>query len=165
MDTFQITTLCFLGIIAFILIGLSIIIHKAIVRHQASTDAHTNLLSRLIEVESAIKSALPAIERNTGAAHGQLAESLPLTAKASVDIAALMVSRLPSLQESISETAHGMSETTKAISGSLAILESLAKTHSEDPVLRRAVALEDEIRRTTAEIAALRKDLSEAVKF
>ena len=165
MDSFQITTLCFLGVIAVCLIGLVIITYRAVVRHQASTDSHTNLLGRLIEVESAIKSALPAIERNTGATHRQLAESLPLTAKASVDIAALIITRLPNLQESASETARGMSETTKALSASLALLESLAKTHGEDSVISRAVALQDELRRSTAEIAALRKDLSEAVKF
>jgi len=183
MDILQTTSLCILVIIAIGLVGLIIIIHKAVVRHQASADAQTHLLGRLIEVEIAIKSALPTMERNTGAAHQQLAESLPVIAKAVGDMSALLASRLPAFQESVSamervnaEVLRGIGETAKTLTTALALLDTLAKTHGDEAVGSRAstlhkaiatnsTALHKELGRVTAEVTALRKDLSEAVKF
>lgn len=201
MDAYQITSLIFLGILVVGLIALIVIVHKAIVRHQASTDAQSKLLGRLVEVESALKSALPAlerntgnaskylgetlpaIERNTGAAHKYLADSLPATAKAVMDLSALAAARLPALQESAAATERsnaeilrGLGETAKTLAAALALLDILAKTHGDEAVRARsstlhkaivssADALHEELRRTTSEIAAMRKDLGEAVKF
>lgn len=128
MDNFQITCLCLLGVITLSFVGFLVLFYKSIVRHQASTDQQTDLLGRLIEVESAIKSALPAIERNTGAAHVQLVENLPLTAKSVSEIAGIMATRLPTLQESMHATERSSREISGATIQAAETLEAIQKS-------------------------------------
>jgi len=192
VDPFQITSLVILGLIAVGLICLIVIIHKATVRHQAATESQTKLLARLIEVESAIKSALPAIERNTGASHKQLAEILPSLAASTVSASQQIAEALPTLvrngtssthllsevmpgiskavessERSASEMARRVPEITLRLGEILSQLVVLTKSHDEKSltVAGKTEGVLEELRRATAEIAALRKDLVEAVKF
>jgi hypothetical protein len=177
MENYQIISLCLLSLIALCFIALIVINYKNIIRQQVSIDAQKNLLDRLIEVESAVKSTLPSIERNTGAAHKQISETLPITAKSSIDMSALLATRLPVLAETLTmtersnrETSRGVVEVVKLLVNVLNILERMAKTHGDEATGVRAIALQtsiesnmeklrQELQRTTAEVTGLQSSI------
>jgi hypothetical protein len=76
VSAFEISIVTLLVLLLIGLTLLTVITHKAILRHQVSTDAQTQLLGCLLEVEGALKAGLPAIERNTGNACDTLSQNL-----------------------------------------------------------------------------------------
>ena len=78
MDAFQVTSLILLSVTTIALLAWLVIGYKSIVRRdEAAKSLQSSLESvhpRLAEMEAALKSYLPAVERNTGEAAKQLIE-------------------------------------------------------------------------------------------
>lgn len=78
MDSYQITAVILLTLVVLVLVTGLIIGYKAIVRRDAAAVALQNaingLLSRLIEIEAALKGHLPALERSSGESGKHLLE-------------------------------------------------------------------------------------------
>lgn len=185
MDNHQIWSLILLATIAITLIGLLVVIYKATVRRDLATEAQHKLLNRLIEIEASMKATLPAIERNTGATDKRLSEALPAIEKAVVGSAAEIVQRLPAVQESmlaaeravtasapnmarIAELAEATSEKAATTSGQSAERLHVLVAGVEQILVQMAKNADAGAKKSetmTAEIASLRKDLAEAVKF
>jgi hypothetical protein len=170
MDAFQITSLVLLSVITIALIAWLVIGYKAIVRRdEAAKSLQSSLESvhpRLVEMESALKGHLPALERNTG-------ESARLQIEVAGLLRTMSQTQLDSLTQlrNVLELTGSENENSKK---ALALLDALnavsqkMKAAMDEGVLATNSlnqAASQKLTGVAHELSELRRELNEVTRF
>lgn len=170
MDAFQVTSLILLSVITIALIAWLVIGYKSIVRRdEAAKSLHSSLEGvhpRLVEMETALKGHLPALERNTGESAKQLMEVAGL-------LRTMNQTQLDSLSQlrSVLELTGSENENGKKL---ITLLDELnAVTRKMKAAMDEGVLATNSLNQAASqkltgvaqELAELRRELNEVTRF
>ncbi len=170
MDSFQVTTLILMSVITIALIAWLVIGYKSIVRRdEAAKSLYSSLEGvhpRLVEIETALKGHLPALERNTGESAKQLMEVAGL-------LRTMNQTQMDSLSQlrSVLELTGSENENGKK---AITLLDELnAVSRNMKAVMDEGVLATNSLNQATSqkltgvaqELAELRRELNEVTRF